>query len=385
MAATRKKAVADEGMDERESKRSERERDDEIDPFDRARLSFGKDTGEVIRVKFALCSPDGGEKHLETLEYDPEVHTEEFIRSRYGPGRYRLRFVGGSDWRYRMAFTVDLAPLPSSSSGALSSSPAPASAPSNFDLLEYFKRDSERARAEFNQLVLAVIGRPSPAGSGDSGIGKIVEVLGSQNAKLLEIMLSRSSSPAGAGAVDVVLKALELGMQTVSEAKADQEGGWVSAVRGLARDLAPVLSQLVTQRGIAPGALPGGAPAPAAVAVPPPGNVVAFPAPGSPVPPAAAVPDSVFRSMLTEYAPAVLQAARVGQAPIDFAGSVLDSVGVLYHPLFDSLTSNDLVSLQPELGQIRWIDPETQADAGLWIDLVVQLLKSRDFGEEEGA
>lgn len=367
MAARKSKK---DGADEREDEREIAEDDKTIDAFDRARLAFGKASGELIRVKFAMVSPDGGEKHLETLEYDPDTHTEEFIRARYGPGRYRLRFIG-PDWRYRQTLTVDLAPLP----GGGASAPGSVSSglPRDFDPLVYFMHEAEKSRTEFNQVVLAVIGKGAGGGGGD-GLAKMIEVLGNQNAKLLELMVARGSAAPAGGAVDVVLKALELGMDAASNAKSDQEGGWVSALRGLARDLAPVLTQVVNNR-TAPPAAPPAAPAPPALpSSAGPSSPSITLAPGS----------DPLRTLLPQYAPLIVQAARDGKSPVEFAGEVLDSIGVSFHPIFDSLTAHDVISLQPELGQIRYIDPASRQDVGLWAELVVDLLRRRDFGDDGG-
>lgn len=335
--------------------------------FERARLSFGKNE-ELIRMKVMRVTQDGSEESLQTFEFDPETHDEDFLRDRFGSGRYRLRFLG-ADWGYKMVLTVRVGDIP----GASPVDPVPLpGAP--FDPLPYFMREAEKSREQFNTMVVAMLGK-SDGGGGNEALVALIKAQSEQNTALLEKLVNRGGSSSSDG-VDTVLKALELGMTAVSDIKVDSDGGWVSALRGVAKDLGPVLQQLIAQKQGA-GVVPP--PGPAGGGQLPPGAV----APPAQVTPTSSVqPSEVFRGLLTRYAPIALQVAREGQPPVEFAGQLLDSIGVNFHPLFDSLQAHDLVALQPELGGVMWKNPVDGTDTR-WIDEVVQLLHTRDWGVAE--
>lgn len=334
--------------------------------FDRARASFGK-TEELIRMNVLRVTQDGSEESLKTFEYDSESHNTEFLREHFGPGKYRLRFVG-EDWLYRMVLTVRIGEI----AGVPGGGPSPAvasSASPGFDPLPYFMREAEKSREQFNTMIVAMLGRSEGGGKGNEALVALIKAQSEQNTALLEKLVNR---PSGSNeGVETVMKALELGMTAVADIKMDSDGGWVSALRSVAKELGPVLSQIAQKQG-------AGAPSP------PPSDASPLGSPSLASPPS--VPDpsgaDTFRGLLLRYAPIALQVAKEGLPPVEFAGQLLDSIGVNFHPLFDSLQANDLVSLQPELGTVIWKSPVDGTESR-WIDVVVQLLHKRDWGVQD--
>jgi len=366
------------------------------DGFLQARVAFGK-AEDLVRVTFYRKCPDSVEESLGSFEYDPDVHTEDFIRRTWGAGDYRLRFAD-QHWRWIGSFSVRI--------GEPVKPLGDAPATSTFDPLSYFTSESQKKSDQLNQVMLTILAKSGDSGSGSSeAIVALIKLQGDQamraeernsvqavraeerNSVLLEKLIDR---PTGGGGTEAVMKALELGMGVVADIKTDSEGGWVSVLRGVAKELGPALSQMMQKQAAAAGAVPpppsapsgGGPGAPVYQFPPPPGG-------GVPPPPQLATEtatpvqqEDVFRGLLKRYAPIALQVAKDGAPPVEFAGSLLDSIGVSYHALFDSLQAHDLVSLQPELGSVSWKNPETGAE-GPWIDEVVRLLHTRDWGLED--
>ena len=344
-----------------------------LDGFERVRAAFGKDS-EPLKMKVMRIDRDGSEGVLETFEWNPDVHGEDFLRARYGPGRYRLRFLN-TRHRTMTTVTVTVSPLPEDASSLTASG----GGGGMFDPLPYFMKEAERSREQFNQMVLAMLAKGSGGdGGGNEALVAMIKAQSDVNAAIMQRLLERP--PAATGGIESVLKALELGMGAVSDIKSDSEGGWVSALRSIAKELGPALTEIVKQGQQRPGQ-------PVAPGASAPAQVAQFP---SAVPPAASPPSSVpvategeaMRGLLARYAPIALQAAKEGRAPTDFAATVLDSVGIAFHHMFDSVTSQDLVGLQPELANVKWKNPET-GDERLWVDEVIDLLHTREWGDEE--
>lgn len=342
-----------------------------LDGFERVRAAFGQEH-EPLKMKVMKVERDGTEGVLETFEWNPDVHGEDFLRQRYGPGKYRLRFINARH-RSVTSVTVTISELPEDAGKSLSSSSG------GFDPLPYFMRQAEQSREQFNQMVLAMLAAKEGGSGGGGGSEALIAMVKAQadtQSAILQQLLQRS--PASTNGVESVLKALETGMSVVSDLKADSEGGWVSAIRSVAKELGPALTELMQrqqqqnqqrqqqQQQSYPQNPPAGS----------------LPETTTPAQPTQLSADDAMRGILARYAPVALQAAQANRVPTDFAAELLDSVGVSFHYMFDSVTAGDLVSLQPELGGVKWKNPETGVERP-WVDEVIDLLHTRDWPDDE--
>lgn len=341
------------------------------DVFSRAMAAFGADPDGIKLQVFRMESGED-DAWLEAFDYDPELHDAEFMRTRFGPGKYRLKFRD-RDYRYKMQQKISIAaragdPDPASSS--------PASASYNDRLLEILLADRNRSEENFTKLVTGLLLRDSNGGGAGSSVNKLMEVMSAQNTALLNTLLTARS---GGSPGESILKALEAGLRVASEVKSDSEGGWLGFAKSLTRDIGPVLAQVLSQRPPVATPVPGvtvpTAPATAGAISPPSSPEVSSSSPSSPSSPA---PDDVntvastFQGYLTRTLPIVEAWAKEGMDPADAAGEILDSVGLAYHPLFDSLQIQDVLTYQPSLGEFQ------THDGRRWIDQVLDHLRNRE-------
>lgn len=130
--------------------------------MEKARIAFGK-TEQSLQMKVYRSTPEGDEA-LQSFEYDPDVHTEDFLRERFGAGKYRVRFRDLSSWKYLGQFTVRLGAVPGEPlPGA---APPAAAQPAGFDPLPYFMHEAEKKSDQFNQVMLAILAKGGSSGDG---------------------------------------------------------------------------------------------------------------------------------------------------------------------------------------------------------------------------
>lgn len=344
----------------------------DTDIFSRATAAFGADP-DGIKLQVFRMELGEDDAWLDAFDYDPEQHDAEFLRVRYGAGKYRLKFRD-RNYRYVMSQKIAIAPRPGDD-------PIPSSAGGGGSdrLLEMLIVDRNRSHDDFTKLVTGLLLREGGSSS-DGPVTKLMEVMSAQNSALLNAMLLNRSAAVGPG--DTVLKALEAGLRVASDVKSDSEGGWLGVIRSLAKDLGPVLTEVMAQRPPpvprppappvpgAPVSLPSGPPA-----VPPPSE----PPPSEPPPITAASPPddpalvaATYESFLKRTLPVIDSWASQGMDPREAAGEILDSVGVAYHPLFDNLSAADVITLQPSLGSYK------THDGGNWLEQVLGHLSKRE-------
>lgn len=349
------------------------ETDDDLDLFERARLEFSG----ASRVKLTIYRYDDGEtSYLKRVDYDPETIDEEWIRKRWGAGAYQLRFLDSENPQSRWSRVVTIAPdAPTAAAGAAGNQS------SDHFLLETLRRQNEI-------LLQAVIGRAgAPASSGGDVLGKIVEGMQAQNTALLQASLARTDMSG------TLLTFFEKGLQIAADAKSESEGGWLSQIGRVAKDLLPALQEVAKMRADAPRAYPGGVTPTTPRNPPPPGLLVAgkptngetlagagAPVSGgfvatAPAPPPLETESDVLEQSIRSFAPQILEAIQQGSTPEDVASAILDAIPPRFYGEFSAVTPELVFRAAPELAGAR----------GFVVELVKALREEAGGDEETGA
>lgn len=347
---------------------------EELDPFERARMEFSGEPG----VKLTVYRYDDGETaYLKRIPYDPDTVDEEWVRKKWGPGSYQLRFTDERHTKYWSKIVTiaadQAAPAPGFPAGA-AYAPSPSSAETQ--LLDTLRRQNEILL----QSILARLNAPAPAASGGDGSAMVtlIQGLSNQNTELLRASLNRPDVSA------TILQVLERGMSIAAEHQLDQEGGWMAQAARIARELLPALTEMSRARqATGPGAVVAPAPGTAIPTVPalPAGNPAGAPAPtsspssGSPVNGQATAGGGIdLDELVRNFAPSILEAIEKGARPEDVADSILGYIPPALYDVFRDLTPDRAIRVSPALSQHR---PYVQ-------ELVAALRSGADDDEEEG-
>lgn len=310
----------------------------QADPFERARAEFSaSDVGELKLRVDRYEEGEQREKYLRQVNYNPEVHNNDWIRKTWGPGSYLLRFYDST--RRGWSKVVDLA-----ADAPLATPPAPTGTAHD----ELFAMLREQ-NAVMMQALLAGRTAPAAGGMAEGVLLKLLEGNNELNKTLLSSMLNRGDTTA------TLLSTVEGITKVASELSSEQDGSWLGTIRAIAKEFMPVISQMVQARPrVAPGApaLAAGAPPPPAG----PGDMMHF-----------------LDEVLRQYAPALLNAAQQGASAEDVADDILGEVPPKYYPMFDSLAADRILALEPRLSPYQTFVAE-----------IVRLLKQRDFEGEAG-
>jgi hypothetical protein len=307
----------------------------ELDAFDRARLDFLGESG----VKLTIYRYDDGEAaYLKRVQWSESID-EEWIRKKWGPGTYQLRFVDeGGERRYSQVVQIaaDVPPA---------TPPAATSASSSESLfIETIRRQNELML----QAMLARSTSPSPGAGGNEALVALVQGMQAQNLELLKSTINRPDISS------TLLQVLERGMAIASESRADSEGGWLAQVARIAKEVLPSVAEMARARamtpppgtiGVAGAGVSGNPPMSTSQPALPPG---APPANGAPAPSGFDL-DELVRG----YASVILDAARAGTKPEDVADAILGFIPSALWDELEPLTAERAIRVAPALSQHR--------------------------------
>lgn len=313
----------------------EPEVDQELDAFDRARLDFAGESGVRLTI---YRYEDGEAAYLKRVQYS-ETIDEEWIRKKWGPGTYQLRFVdeaGSRRYSKVVQIAADVAPA--------SASPAQG-ASSDSLFIETIRRQNELML----QAMLARATSPgAPGAGGNEALVALVQGMQAQNLELLKSSLNRPDMST------TLLTVLERGMAIASESRIDSEGGWLAQVARIAKEVLPSVAEMARARAMAPP--PGTIPVAGAGATPP-SSLPALPPGGAPPgngadanPPKGGLDlDELVRG----YAPSILEAVRTGSNPNDVADAILGYLPPALYDELEPLTADRAIRVAPALSQHR--------------------------------
>lgn len=367
----------------------------ERDVFEQARAIFS----DGARVKLTVYRyDDGSMAYLKRVDWVPDSNDEEWIRKKWGAGAYQLRFTDSENPSHNWSKIIEIA------ADASPQSQQPQSAGGADSLIvSMLQRQNE---IMLTALVTGTKGStPSPAG-GNEAMVELIKGMQAQNTELLRAAMSKPDTS------QTMLSVFEKGLAIAQDVKLDSEGGWAAQFGRIARELAPMLSEVAKARAenprpvIVPPA-PSGAtstsPARMLPATTLPGNGAPRPTPATPPtsggtpgfvrtdtggggssPPAnppSSSPSSSSSSMddtldlvdhaLRQFAPEILQAAREGREAVDVADVVLQSTPPVFYPELGKLTPEKVIAIEPQLAQHR--------------QFVVELLEGlKDDGDDGG-
>lgn len=319
----------------------EPEEKDELDVFERARLEFSG----APRVKLTIYRYDDGEtSYLKRVDYTPETIDEEWIRKKWGPGSYQLRFLDSENPQARWSRVITIA------------ADTPASAPAG-SMLHGDSFLLETLRQQNMIMLQALIGKPGAAPSGNEAMVKLIEVMQSQNQTLLQANLNRPDMSS------TLLTVFEKGLAIAADAKLESEGGWLSQIGRAARDLLPALQEMARMRVEPARVYPGGVTPTTPLNPPPPpmlpsgkptngepsGFVATSPAPATPTTPGIGA-EGILEQSIRSFAPDILQAIQQGATPADVADAILDAIPPRFYGEFKELSPELIVRVAPELG-----------------------------------
>jgi hypothetical protein len=317
--------------------------EEQLDAFERARAEFSGGPRVTLTI---YRYDDGATAYLKRVGYEPEVVNEEWIRKKWGPGSYQLRFMDPENPSTRWSRVVEIA------ADVPASSPAQAApALGETFVLSMLQRQNE---IMLQALVGARGAAAAPAG-GDA-FAKLIEGMQAQNTELLKASLARPDMSS------TILTVFEKGLQIAGEAKLESEGGWLAQLSRAARELLPALAEMSKMRGAGPVVYPGvvattprtppALPAGKTNGEPssPPGPGFVATAPSSP--PASSSPSpatSPADEAVRQFAPQILEAARGGASPADVAEGILGAIPPMFYPELDALTPEKIFSAEPGL------------------------------------
>jgi hypothetical protein len=322
------------------------EDEEPLDAFERARAEFSGGPRVTLTI---YRYDDGATAYLKRVGYEPEVVNEEWIRKKWGPGSYQLRFMDPENPSTRWSRVVEIA------ADVPSGTPSPAApALGETFVLSMLQRQNEI-------MLQALVGSRGAAAApaGGDAFGKLIEGMQAQNTELLKASLARPDMSS------TILTVFEKGLQIAGEAKLESEGGWLAQLSRAARELIPALAEMSKMRAAGPVVYPGvvTATTPRAPALPagkqnggenpPSGFVSTAPAPSSPPPgPSAPSPNSATSpadEAVRQFAPQILEAARGGASPADVAEGILQAIPPMFYPELDTLTPEKVFSAEPGL------------------------------------
>lgn len=318
------------------------ENEEPLDVFERARAEFSGGPQVTLTI---YRYDDGAVAYLKRVGYDPDVINEEWIRKKWGPGSYQLRFFDPGNPSTRWSRVVEIAA--DVSAGATSPSPAPMG---ETFVLSMLQRQNE---IMLQALVGGKAGAPAAAGGGEV-MAKLIEGMQAQNIELLKASLNRPDT------TSTILTVFEKGLQLAGEAKLESEGGWLAQLSRAARDLIPALAEMSKMR-------PGGSPVYPGVVTPAPRNPPALPAgktngetssppvPGfvatapAPSPPVVSSSGSPADEAVRQFAPDILRAAKEGASPAEVAEGILQAIPPMFYPELDGITAERVFAAEPGL------------------------------------
>lgn len=344
------------------------EDEEPLDAFERARAEFSGGPQVTLTI---YRYDDGATAYLKRVGYEPDVINEEWIRKKWGPGSYQLRFMDPENPSTRWSRVVEIA------ADVPSSSPAPLTpALGETFVLSMLQRQNEIML----QALVGARGAAAPATGGDA-FSKLIEGMQAQNTELLKASLARPDMSS------TILTVFEKGLQIAGEAKLESEGGWLAQLSRAARDLIPALAEMSKMRGVGPVVYPGvvttTAPrTPPALAAGksngetmppgPPGSGFVATAPMSPPPPSPPPASSPADEAVRQFAPQILEAARGGASPSDVAEGILQAIPPMFYPELDSLTPEKVYGAEPGLEAHR-----------AFVEKLLQALKEPDDDDGE--
>lgn len=334
---------------------------DELDPFELAVEEFGGSPS--IKLQVYRYDDDGHQAYLRQVAWNPEHHDLDWVRSKWGPGTYLLRFHDRNQRNHTRSKVVTIAADTSSAPPPASSAPSPTAAnDATRELLEVFRKQNEL-------LLSAIIARKEGGGESSSSEILLKALEGNQtlNNTLLSHALSRGDT------TTQIFEVFQRGLQLASELKTESEGGWLTGLRGVAKDLMPVIQEIVKQRANAPIPVESRpVPPPAALNAP---RVANAPLDGPAGMPAnrerqepeaerprtaqgagqseAEMAKQTIQMFLGATAPMLAAAAQRGESPQNVADELLGEIGPNYYPLLAELTANQVIDQAPMLGQHR--------------------------------
>jgi len=311
--------------------------EDELDAFDRAKRDFAGAPG----VRLTVYRYDDGETaYLKRIAYDPATVDEEWIRKKWGPGTYQLRFTdedGSRVWSKVVQIASDVSPdAPRGGPGA------------NGDAL--FIATIQKQNEIMLQAVLQGLRAPGAPPGDQAALVALIQAQAAQTTAILSSALNRPDIST------TLLSVLERGMAIASEHQADAEGGWLAQVARIAKDVLPSMAEMARARAM-PGPMPPGTmPVAGAGASSPPALPAGAPpkANGAPAsPPAPAGPLLDVDELTRSYAPAILDAIGKGTAPEEVADVILGYLPPAVYDELEALTTERAIRAAPALSQHR--------------------------------
>jgi hypothetical protein len=316
------------------------EDEEPLDAFERARAEFSGGPRVTLTI---YRYDDGATAYLKRVGYEPEVVNEEWIRKKWGPGSYQLRFMDPENPSTRWSRVVEIA------------ADVPASSPATPALGETFVLSMLQRQNEIMLQALVGARGAAAAPAGGDAFGKLIEGMQAQNTELLKASLARPDMSS------TILTVFEKGLQIAGEAKLESEGGWLAQLSRAARELLPALAEMSKMRAAGPVVYPGVVATtprtpPALLAgktngepnSPGPGFVATAPS----SPPASSSPSpatSPADEAVRQFAPQILEAARGGASPADVAEGILGAIPPMFYPELDALTPEKVFSAEPGL------------------------------------
>lgn len=310
--------------------------EDELDAFDRAKRDFAGAPG----VKLTVYRYDDGEiAYLKRIVYDPATVDEEWIRKKWGPGTYQLRFTdedGSRVWSKVVQIASDASPADAPRSGPGASGDA------------LFIATIQKQNEIMLQAVLQGLRAPGAPTGDQAALVALIQAQAAQTTAILSSALNRPDIST------TLLSVLERGMAIASEHQADAEGGWLAQVARIAKDVLPSMAEMARARAMPmpPGTMPvagaGASSPPALPAGAPPGappKANGAPAPAGPL----LDVDELTRS----YAPAILEAIEKGTTPDEVADVILGYLPPAVYDELEALTSERAIRAAPALSQHR--------------------------------
>lgn len=351
----------------------------ELDVFDRARLQFSD--GPRLKLRISRYE-DGKTAYLKQVDYDPEAIDEDWIRKKWGPGSYQLRFLDTENPQHGWSKVIDIA----SDTPIQSQQQAPSSGLTESFIVSMLQRQNEI-------MLSALVGKgggsaPALGGSNEAMV-ELIRGMSSQNTELLRAAMNKPDTSS------TMLSVFEKGLQLAADAKMDSEGGWMAQFGRIARELAPMLSEVARARAERPIVYTPPAPAPvrsipATTTTPAKTNGTPAPAPAPNAPPSPSSPGFVrtdggspgetptppsspssspspsddtmdlTRGMgdavehaLRQFAPEILREAESGTDAREVADGVLQSIPPMFYPELEKLTPEKVIGIEPRLSQHR--------------------------------
>lgn len=323
------------------------------DPLEVVAEHFGADVAGISLQIYRLSPDDPKPHYVKAIAFDADVHSLDWIRRHFGAGEYQLRFVRGRGPGDSKTVTVAIDP-------ETLTPQAGAAVPLQDEFLKLMREDR-------NLFLTALLRERTPlAGAPAQDMSLWLKMLEGNQARELEVLRAALGKGDLSGTVlDVAQRVVGL----IGEGRAEGgEGGWLSTLRTVIKELGPVLQQMARPTVPAMRVLPGGGPVVSFPAPALPATAPAFepappapPQPGPsapPVPPAPPTGDQLLAAFLRTASGEIFPAARRKENPEETGDWLLGEVAPNYYPLITELTYDRVIALEPSYRELdrAWLE-----------------------------